>query len=75
MLNDKFVIKQSEHIAQRLKKSFPDLDTQINQFYQLALSRPATASEISLITTYAKKYGLPNAIRMLLNTNEFMFLN
>jgi hypothetical protein len=75
MLNDKFVIKQSQHIAERLKKSSPDLKSQIHELYQLALSREPTETEITLIANYAQKFALPNAVRMLLNTNEFIFLN
>jgi len=75
MLNDRFVINQSTHIATRLTTSSPHQQSQVQSLYQLALSRPPTETEITLLTTYANKYGLANAIRMLINSNEFMFLN
>jgi Protein of unknown function (DUF1553) len=73
MLNDRFVIRQSEHIAGRLK-SAGDAATQVAELYRLALGRAATPEEAGLVDEYAAKHGMANAVRMLLNSNEFMFL-
>jgi hypothetical protein len=75
MLNNRFVIRQSEHIAGRLERSSATLAGQIGAAYELILGRPATPHEIELVSQYAKKHGLANAVRMLLNSNEFMFVN
>ncbi len=75
MLNNRFIVRQSEHIAARLEKSAGDRDGQIVLAYEWILGRPAVPREIALVSEYAKQHGLPNAVRMLLNSNEFMFVN
>jgi hypothetical protein len=43
--------------------------------YHLTLNRAATAKEIELLSAYATKHGMANACRLVLNSNEFMFVN
>jgi hypothetical protein len=75
MLNDRFVIRQSEHAAARLDGEHPgDLSAQLRALYSVALCRPATDEEVTLLSAYARKHGLANAVRMLLNSNEFSFV-
>jgi hypothetical protein len=75
MLNNRFVVRQSEHIAARLEKSSPDLAGRVRAAYEVILGREATPREVELVSAYAIKHGLPNAVRVLLNSNEFMFVN
>src|SRR5436309_8762623 len=75
MMNDRFVIRQSEHLAERLVKENKKLTQQIAAAYQLALNRAPTASEAAMLKAYAAKHGLANACRIILNSNEFMFVN
>jgi hypothetical protein len=75
MLNDKFVIRQSEHIAERLAAENADLTAQVTALYRLAICRPPRAKELAAVAAYADKHGLANACRFLLNTNEFVFVD
>ena len=75
LLNDPFMIKQAELFAARLHKIAPDLPSQIEAAYKLALGRPPTAEESEAIAAYARTHGLANACRLLFNTNEFMFVD
>ena len=76
MLNDKFIVRQSEHLAARLSRDAgPDLPAQIPLLFRLVLCREPTESERTTFSTYAAKHGLPNACRVLLNSNEFMFVD
>src|SRR5437899_12047393 len=75
MLNNRFVVRQSEHIAARLEKSSSDLDGRVRTACELILGRPASPREVELVSEYVTKHGLANAVRMLLNSNEFMFVN
>ncbi len=74
MLNDRFMVRQSRHFAARLSKASADLDRQIEMAYLLALGRPPRPEETSRLATYAQKHGLANICRLILNSNEFMFV-
>jgi len=52
-----------------------DLDSQITAMYQLALNRPPLKEEAEELAAYARKHGLANLCRLILNSNEFMFVN
>jgi hypothetical protein len=75
MVNDKFIIRQSQHIADRLAGENSDKNAQVAALYRLVLCRPPRDTEVSAVTAYAEKYGLANACRFLLNTNEFAFVD
>jgi hypothetical protein len=75
MLNDKFIVRQCEHFADRLAKMNPDPAGQINALFQLAMSRDATPKEIEMLGAYAKKHGMANVCRLVINSNEFMFVD
>jgi hypothetical protein len=73
MLNNPFVVRQSEHLADRLQREQAELPQQIVRLYELVLNRGPNESESAAFAHYAQKHGLANACRVLLNTNEFMF--
>jgi hypothetical protein len=75
MMNDRFIIRQSEHFAERLEKENKGLKKQIEAAYQLALLRSPTSNELKMLESYASKHGLANTCRIILNSNEFMFVN
>jgi hypothetical protein len=73
MLNDRFMVRQSEHFAARVAKA-GDTSAQVGQAYRLALGRLPTVKESESLTAFASKYGMANACRLLFNSNEFMFV-
>jgi hypothetical protein len=75
MLNNKFMVRMSEHLAERAARAGPDLGTRVEAVYQLVLGRKPTKQEAEAVTRYAAKHGLANACRIILNSNEFMFVN
>lgn len=74
-LNNKLVVRQSEHLAERLTRMSPHLSDQLTALYDLVLNRAPSTDERGLLLEYAQSYGLANACRMLLNCNEFLFLD
>jgi hypothetical protein len=74
MVNDKFIIRQSRHMADRLAAEHSEPDAQVTALYDLVLCRPPRENERAAVTVYAEKFGLANACRFLLNTNEFVFV-
>ena len=75
MLNNRFIVRYGEHLAARITREESDPLKRIDRLYQLACSRPATRDEADALTAYAAKHGLANACRLVLNSNEFMFVN
>jgi hypothetical protein len=74
-LNNPFVLKQCERLAESLEHDRPNLEAQITRAFELALSRPPTKSEQSRFVDYASTHGLPNACRVIFNTSEFLFVD
>jgi hypothetical protein len=72
MLNDKFMIRQSEHLAARLSG---DPAAQVRGAYRAILGRAPSEKEAASVGAYAARHGLANACRFLFNTNEFMFVD
>jgi hypothetical protein len=75
LLNDAFMVKQSQAFALRLAALGDDLACQIEAAFVHALGRPPRGGERDALTTYARKHGLANACRLLFNTNEFLFID
>ena len=74
MLNNKFMVRQCEHLAERIAKDEVDPREQIRKLYELALLREPKPQEIDLLADHAKRFGLANACRIVLNSNEFVFV-
>jgi hypothetical protein len=74
VLNDPFVLKQSEHFASRIEKA-GSLDRQLQEAYHLSLNRLPTAEELNKLRKFTQEYGIPNLCRLIFNTSEFMFLD
>ena len=74
VLNNPFVLRQSEHLAARVAP-VGDLEKQIDQVYQLALNRPSTQTELKALVPFAEKHGMAGLCRLIFNTSEFMFVD
>jgi hypothetical protein len=75
LLNDKFMLRMAEHFAGRVEKMGGDLSRQVTTAYRLALGREPTAEENRLLHDYECTHGLANMCRLILNTNEFSFVD
>jgi hypothetical protein len=73
--NDPFVLFQCQQFARRLESLAPDLEGRIKAAIELAYSRDPTAVEIELLKDYASRYGMANLCRLIVNSNEFLFVN
>jgi mono/diheme cytochrome c family protein len=75
LLNNPFVVRQAELLADRIKKEAPDnLAKQIDLGYQYALARPATDLERSLAMQAIKGKPLADFTHVLLNLSEFLYM-
>jgi mono/diheme cytochrome c family protein len=75
LLNDPFMLKQAEHLAERLKLATKDSGAQTELAFRLLFARDPTQEERVEVAEYAAKHGLASACRLLFNLNEFMFID
>ena len=75
MWNGAFTIQHAEKFAGRLQMLATSANEQIQLACELTWNRPPTAAELRDFADYTEKHGLANFCRVLLNSNEFMFLN
>jgi hypothetical protein len=74
LFNNGFMLAMARHLAQRVERS-GDAVAQVRGAFRLALAREPTKSESDALTAHARKHGLANACRVLLNLNEFVFVD
>jgi hypothetical protein len=75
MLNNPFVVRMSEHFAERLRTTTDRLEDQVQTAARLTFGREAKAEEADAYVEYARQHGLENLCRLLFNTNEFLFVD
>ena len=74
-LNDAFVIRRCALFAGRVRQLAPDLNAQIEAVYELALNRRPRDGERKMLINYTGRFGLTNLCRLIVNSNEFMFVD
>ncbi len=75
LLNNRFMVRQAEHFAARLREQNSDAAAQIDKAFRLALGRDPTADERNALLEYEKKHGLEQVCRVIFNMNEFVFVD
>jgi hypothetical protein len=71
LFNDGFLLAQAKHLAARVGPA-PD---PVSAAFRLALGRSPTGPERDALATYSRDHGLANACRVILNLNEFVFVD
>lgn len=74
LYNNDFVLHHSAVLAKRVQADAPMLQTQINRAVQLVWLREPNATERREFTRFVRAHGLPALCRLLLNSNEFIFV-
>jgi len=75
LLNNDFMLAMSRYFAARVQAAAPDTLTAAVCAFRLALGREPTGDEQKRIVSYAQTHGLANTCRVILNLNEFMFVD
>jgi hypothetical protein len=75
MMNNGLTVTMAKHFAKRVTKEAAGLDQQMKHAFILALSREPKPDELAPLVDYAKRDGLENACRVILNLNEFSFVD
>ncbi len=74
-LNDKYIVRLSQHLADGLGGHEADPGRQIDDLYRRLFGRLPDEDEAAAVADYASRHGLANACRMLINSNEFLFVD
>lgn len=75
LMNNPFVLRQAEHFAERVQNMTSVPAEQVRLVFRLALQRQPEPEEESALHAYLLRNGLPNLARLMLNTNEFIFVD
>ncbi|MBX7208005.1 MAG: DUF1553 domain-containing protein [Verrucomicrobiaceae bacterium] len=75
MMNNGLTVAMAKHFAERAAKNVAGIEAQTRRAFEFALSRPPDAAEVTPLVEYARREGLENACRVILNLNEFSFVD
>jgi hypothetical protein len=75
LLNNRFMVRMSEHFAARLRDDSSDVTRQIETAFRMALGRDPQSSEFTAMRAFTDQYGLENLCRVVFNLNEFAFVD
>jgi len=74
-LNNQLALAMAQHFAERTAQSGAEPATQITNAFRIAFQRTPTDAERDELTRYAQQHGLANTCRLVLNLNEFVFVD
>ncbi len=73
MMNNSLIVTMAKHLAESVQGGA--LEEQVLRAFDLALSRAPGGDELAPLVDYARKEGLENTCRVLMNLNEFSFVD
>lgn len=73
--NNGLTVAMAEHFAKRVQREAGSVESQVQRAMALALCRPIAPEEIQTLTAYAEDHGMANLCRLLMNLNEFNFVD
>ncbi len=74
LYNNGFMLTMAKHLAARVEKAGTP-EAQITRAFRTALGRSPTPTERATLVEHAQTHGLPNTCRVILNLNEFVFVD
>ena len=75
LLNNDFMLRQSGYFAARLQAESKTPAEQVENAFRLAFGRAPTPAETQAAVALVQARGLPQFCRMLLNANEFIYVD
>ncbi len=73
LLNNGFVMKQSERLAARLANEAATPEARIKRAHQILYGREPSVKELDAGLTFSRQHGMSAYARVLFNTNEFIY--
>jgi hypothetical protein len=74
LLHHPFVVRQSEHLAAAVAAVGDDPPQQVRELYARVHQREPAPAELAACAEYARVHGLADLARLLVNGNEFHFV-
>jgi hypothetical protein len=75
LLNNKFMVEMAKRFAGRIEPLGANANERLAAGWRLAFGREPAANELEALTKYADRFGLASACRLILNMNEFVFVD
>ncbi|MGC1276005.1 MAG: DUF1553 domain-containing protein [Planctomycetaceae bacterium] len=75
LLNNPFMVEMSRRFSERVAGEAGDLESQVETAFRIALGRDPQPFEREKLSEYAKRHGMANACRIILNLNEFVYVD
>jgi hypothetical protein len=75
LLNNQLMLTMAKAMSERVTQNNTDLSQQVGHAFRLALSRSPTRDELEELLKYTEAHGLASLCRLLLNLNEFVFVD
>ena len=73
--NDRLTVAMGRHFADRVAAAAADPESQVSAAFGVALQRAPTPQELAAVSAFVREHGLVNACRLILNLNEFAFVD
>lgn len=73
--NNDFMLRQARYLATRIENEAADTPSRIRRAFELCFQRPPTAAELQAAQTLVTEQSLFALSRMLMNANEFVYLD
>jgi len=74
LLNNRFVLHHAQKMAKRARTAESKIPDQIKQIVLWTWLRDPTPAELKSMSGLAEEHGLEAVCRLVLNTNEFLFV-
>jgi hypothetical protein len=74
LMNNPFVLHYAEQTAERIAKETSDMETRIRRLVWLTYQRDPDLNELDAMKRYVDQHGFAALGRIILNSNEFLFI-
>ncbi len=76
LMNASFILRMSDRLAERVQQRVgTGVESQVTELFLLAYQRPPQPAELSSASAFCEKHGLAALCRVVLNSNEFLYVN
>jgi hypothetical protein len=75
LMNNQLTVAMAKHFAARMEREADSTEPRIERAFRVALGRAPSADELATLVEFAGHHGLANACRVILNLNEFAFVD